>query len=304
MQRSSSRLGRGYRLARETLHEFTRHRGQLLAAALAFYTLLSVAPLVIVAVAIAGIVLGRGVAHAEMARVLHDTVGAKGASVIDEWVSEASRGGELASAVGVGLMLLAASKLGTRLREVLNHIWDIDADAFIPGLRTYLRRRLVAFALAVSAGPILLVIFASRTLLTALHDVWFGAAPALGVLVQVLQVAFSLSIVAALFAVIFRYVPDSRVSWNTAWKGSALTSALFNIGNALVGLYLGRTSTTVAYGAAASVLVVLLWLHFSAHIFLIGAEFTQISAKLSAQPTATKTHHAPADEPRPAAGPR
>jgi membrane protein len=303
MQGSRSWVRRVFQVARQTLDEFVRHRGQLLAAALAFYTLLSVAPLIIVAVATAAIVLGRGAAHAEMTRVLHDTVGAKGASVIDEWVSQASRDGEMASAVGVGLMLLAASKLGTRLREVLNHIWDIDADALIPGLTTLLRRRLVAFVLAASAGPILLVIFASRTLLTALHEVWFGAAPALGWLVQLIQVAFSLAIVAGLFAVIFRYVPDSRVSWKTAWKGSAVTSVLFNVGNALVGLYLGGTSTTAAYGAAASLLVTLLWLHFSAHIFLIGAEFTQIQAKLAAaQSEATKTPNAPTGR-GPAVGP-
>lgn len=282
MQRLLARLRRAYQLARLTLQEFARHRGQLLAAALAFYTLLSLAPLVIVAVAIAGMVLGSGLARAEMARVLDETVGAKSAAVIDEWVAEASQGGELASIVGVGLMLLAASKLGTRLREALNQIWDLDADALIPDLRTLLRRRVVAFSLAIAAGPTLVLIVSSRALLSVLHEAWFGSAQVLGLLIQLLQLASSLAIVAGLFAVIFRYVPDARVSWKSAWTGASMVSVLFNAGNALVGLYLGRAGAAAPYGAAASVLVLLVYLHFSATIFLIAAEYTQIQAKRSA----------------------
>jgi membrane protein len=282
MQRSLAWLRRAYQLTRLTLQEFARHRGHLLAAALAFYTLLSLAPLIIVAVAIAGMVLGSGLAHAEMARVLHDTVGEKGAGLIEEWVAVASEGGELASIVGLVLMLLAASKLGTRLREALNQIWDIDADALIPDWRTLLRRRLVAFALAIAAGPTLLLIVSSRAVLSVLRDGWLGSAQALGVLIQLFQLTFSLAIVAGLFAVIFRYVPDARVSWKSAWVGSIMTSVLFNAGNALVGLYLGSASAAAPYGAAGSVLVLLVYLHFSAYIFVIAAEFTQVRAKRSA----------------------
>jgi membrane protein len=278
MQRSVTRFRRGYQLIRLTLQEFVRHRGQLLAAAIAFYTLLSLAPLVIIAVAIAGMVLGRGTAHEEMTRVLHQTMGAQSASVIEAWVAEASRGGELASVVGIGLMLLAASKLGTRLRQALNQVWDIDADAIIPGLRTVLRRRLIAVALAIAAGPILLVVVSSRALLSALHQVWFASAQMLGVLIQLLQIAFSLATVMGVFAIIFRYVPDARVSWKAAWQGGLMASVLFNVGNALVGLYLGRAGTA-PFGVAASVLVLLAWLQFSAHILLIAAEFTKLQAK-------------------------
>jgi membrane protein len=281
MQRPLTSLRRAYELSCLTLREFARHRGQLLAAALAFYTLVSLAPLVIVAVAIAGMVLGSGLAHAEMARVLEETVGEKSAAVIDEWVAEASQGGELASVVGVGLMLLAASKLGTRLREALNQVWDLEADALVPGLRTLLRRRVVAFSLAVAAGPTLLLIVSSRALLSVLHEAWFGSAQALGILLQVLQLASSLALVAGLFAVIFRFVPDARVSWKSAWTGASMTSVLFNAGNALVGSYFGRAAAAPPYGAAAAMLVLLVYLHFSATIFLIAAEVTQILAKRS-----------------------
>lgn len=278
MPRLFTRLRQGYRLARQTLDAFARHRGGLLAAALAFHTLLSLAPLVIVAVATAGIVLGQGEAHAEMTRVLYDALGPDGAAAVDSWVHEASLGGEVAGAVGIGLMLLAASKLGTRLREVLNQIWDVNPDALIPRVRDYLRRRLLAFGLVTLAGPTLLVVFVTRTVLSGLQGAPFGATPAMGVLLHVVQLTLSLALTAAVFAVIFRLVPDTHVSWRIAWLGSALTSVLFNVGNALVALYLGKASTAAAYGAAGSVLVVLLWLYFSAHLFLMGAEFTQVYA--------------------------
>lgn len=273
-----TKLRQGYQLGRRTLDAFARHRGGLLAAALAFHTLLSLAPLVIVAVATAGIVLGRGEAHAEMLRVLHDALGPKGAEAIDSWVREASLGGEVAGAVGIGLMLLAASKLGTRLREVLNQIWDVDPDALIPRLSDYLRRRLLAFGLVTLAGPTLLLVVVTRTVLSGLHGAPFGATPAMGALLQLAQLALSLTLTAALFAVIFRLVPDTHVSWRIAWLGSVLTAVLFNVGNALVALYLAKAGSAAAYGAAGSVLVVLLWLYFSAHLFLMGAEFTQVYA--------------------------
>jgi membrane protein len=236
---------------------------------------LSMAPLVILAVASAGIVLGRGTAHAEVNRLLNDTVGPKGASVIDQWVVQAAEGGKVASAVGIGLMLFAASKLGTRLREVLNQVWDVDADALIPDIKTLVRRRILSFALVIAAGPILLIIFASRTLLTAFPSVLPGAAPWV---VQVLQLALSLFTVAGISAMVFRHVPDTQMSWRSIWIGSALTSVIFNLGNAVVGVYLGRAGVAAPYGAAGSVLVVLLWLYFSAHMFLVGAEFTQVYA--------------------------
>jgi membrane protein len=115
-----------------------------------------------------------------------------------------------------------------------------------------------------------------------LRDGWLGSAQALGVLIPLFQLTFSLAIVAGLFAVIFRYVPDARVSWKSAWVGSIMTSVLFNAGNALVGLYLGSASAAAPYGAAGSVLVLLVYLHFSAYIFVIAAELTQVRAKRSA----------------------
>lgn len=272
------RLGTIWHLLNQTLDEFSRARADLLAAALAFHALLSMAPLIIVAVAIAGLVLGEAAAHAEVTRLLQDTLGAKSAETVNGWVREASEGGGLASAVGVVLSLFTASRLGETLRNALNQIDHIDvfmAAGFRSTIENYLRRRVFAFGVVAASGPLLLLMVLSRTLLTGFHTRLFASSPWQGVIVQAAQLGISLSSVALTTALVLRYVPDTRVGWRNAWVGGLLTSVLFNIGNALVGWYLARASVTAAYGAAGSLVVVLLWLYFSAQIFLLGAGFTR-----------------------------
>ena len=272
------RLGTIWNLLNQTLDEFSRARADLLAAALAFHALLSMAPLIIVAVAIAGLVLGEATAHAEVTRLLVDTLGAKSAETVNGWVSEASESGEVASAIGVVLSLFAASRLGETLRNALNQIDHIDvfmAAGFRSSIENYLRRRVFAFGVVAASGPLLLWLVLSRTLLTGFHTRLFAATPWQGAIIQLAQLGISVSSVAFTTALVFRYVPDTRIGWRNAWVGGLLTSVLFNIGNALVSWYLARASVTAAYGAAGSLVVVLLWLYFSAQIFLLGAGFTR-----------------------------
>jgi membrane protein len=267
-----------WQLINQTLEEFSRSRADLLAAALAFHALLSMAPLIIVAVAIAGLVLGESAAHAEATRLLVDMLGARGAETVNAWVTEAYESGEVASAVGVLLALWTASRLGETLRNALNQIASIDvfmAAGFRSTVEDYVKRRFFAFGVVAASGPLLLLVVLSRTLLTGFHTRLFGASPWQGAMVQVAQLVVSLSSVALTSALVFRYVPDTRVSWRNSWVGGMLTSVLFNIGNALVSWYLARASVTAAYGAAGSLVVVLLWLYFSAQIFLLGAGFTR-----------------------------
>jgi membrane protein len=271
-----------WELVVEALEGFSRHRGDLLAAALAFHALLSMAPLIIIAVAVAGVVLGRGAAQLEMTRVLRDAIGSAGAATVNDWVEQASESGGLASLVGVVLTLLTASRLGTQLRSALNQCFNIDvymAQGFRSTISDYLKRRVFAFVLTLAAGPLLLVVFVSRTLLTAFHQKLFAFSPWQGLEVQLIQLGFSWISVASTMAVLFRYVPDTRIAWKNALVGAAVTSLAFNIGNGVVGLYLGQASVAAAYGAAGSLVVVLLWLYFSAQIFLVGAEFTRAYAE-------------------------
>jgi len=283
-----------WELLSESLEGYSRHRSDLLAAALAFHALLSMAPLIIVAVAVAGIVLGQGTAQQEMTRVLRDAIGKTGAATVNGWVQQASEGGGLASFVGMFLAIVANSRFGTQLRSALNQIWNIDvyfAQGFRSNVKDYVQRRAFAFVLTLAAGPLLLAVFASRTLLTAFHQRLFAASPWQGLQVQLIQLGFSWASVALVCAVVFRWVPDTRIAWRNALIGGAVTSFAFNVGNGLVGLYLGRASVAAAYGAAGSLVVVLLWLYFSAQAFLLGAEFTRVYAeRFGARLSVTELH--------------
>jgi membrane protein len=211
-----------------------------------------------------------------------EAMGTKGAEAINSWVDEASRTSGIASFVGAALAVVTSSKLVAQLRSALNHIWNVDevsARGFKATIRGYIRRRVFAFCAVLLSGPLLISIVLSRALLSGLHDALFFDSPLAGVAAQVMQFAFSLALVASAVAVVFRAVPDTRIGWRSAWIGALLTSVLFNVGNLLVGIYLGRTAVSVTYGAAGSAVVVLLWIYFSAQLFLIGAEFTQVYSK-------------------------
>lgn len=270
-----------YALGNETVTQYSNDGGEMIAAALAFYTLLSIAPLIIIAVAIAGAVLGRATAEREVMRVLSDAMGSDAAATVQGWVQEASESGGVASIVGFALVLMTASRLGAQLRMALNKVWNVDivqAEGFKATVRDYVKRRLFAFLLVAAAGPLLLAVFASRALLIGLSDVLFVSAPGSAALIGAAQLAFSVVVVAGVSALVFRVVPDVLVSWGAAIRGAVLTSIVFNVGNWLVGLYLGRATVGQTYGAAGSAVVVLLWLYFSAQMFLLGAEFTQVYA--------------------------
>jgi membrane protein len=268
-----------YEILEETWTQYGRDRGEMLAAGLAFFTLLSIAPLIIIAVAIAGVVLGQRAALEEALRVARSAMGSEAAETVQSWVQQASDSGTAASLVGFVLALYAASRLGEQLRVALNQLWNVDeraAEGFKASVTDYLKRRLYAFLWVLAAGPLLLIVFASRALLSALETAPFADSAATSVLIQSGQLAFSWLAIAGIAAVVFRLVPDTRVPWSAIKRGALLTSTLFNVGNWLVGLYLGHAAVGQAYGAAGSVVVVLIWAYFSAQMFLFGAELTQV----------------------------
>jgi membrane protein len=267
-----------WQIISQTLDGFAKDRGDLAAAALAYYTLLSIAPLIIIAVAIAGMVLGEGAARREVAQLLTEAMGSAAASAVEGWVDQAAAGGGVASAVGLGLVLLGASRLGAQLRNALNQIWNVDVVS-PQGLRLvvadYMKKRAFSLLVVLASGPVLLAVFVSRALLTHFYQYLFADSPWSGAVALAVQLFFSVAFVALICAGVFRFVPDLRVSWRAAGWGALVTSVLFNAGNVLVGIYLSRAGVSAAYGAAGSAVVLLLWLQFSAYMFLLGAELTQ-----------------------------
>lgn len=266
----------------ETLDDYSRDRGDAAAAALAFHTLLSIAPLLIIAIAIAGAILGESTARAEVSTLLTRTMGRDAALTVDGWVSQANESGGLASVIGAVLLFFTASRLGDQLRNALNQVWGVDvyvAESFKATISDYVERRIVAFGLVLSAGPLLLLVFASRAILSGASEFLFGGFAFGGALTQVIQLAGSVVLVAVMTAAAFRLLPDTRIGWRAILPGALLTSVLFNLGNVAVGLYLGRAGAVAMYGAAGSAVVILLWVYFSAQLFLYGAEFTEVYAR-------------------------
>lgn len=267
------------RIVGDTVDGFATQRGDLLAAALAFYALLAIAPIVLIAVAAAGLIFGSGPARAEVSRIMHDTMGNTAAKTVDGWVDQASHTSGVASGIGVLLTLMTASRLVTHLRSAINQMWNVDvkrAEGFKASVRNYLRRRLFGFALVLASGPLLLVVMASRALLSGLHSKVFTSFPLSGALAQIAQLLFSIALVWGLTAIVFRILPDLRIRGGTISIGALLTSLAFNAGTVLIGWYLGRAAVSVTYGAAGSAVAVLIWMYLSAQIFLYGAELTQI----------------------------
>jgi len=281
-RRLPARAKQVYQIFHETWDEFVKDRAEMFAAGLAFFTLLSIAPLMIIAVAIAGAVLGQSAALGQALLMVQETMGSGAAEAVERWVTQASDSGMAASLVGFALALYTASRLTTQLRVALNQVWNVDerqAEGFKASVTGYVRRRVFAFVLVLASGPLLLAVFASRTLIAWLKRAIFPDAPWMAPLVDLSQLAFSLASVALVSAVVFKVVPDTCVGWRAASRGALLTSLLFNIGNWLVGLYLSHAAVGQAYGAAGSVMVVLLWLYFSAQMFLFGAELTQVYSR-------------------------
>lgn len=263
----------------QTWSGFSEDNGELLGAALAFYTLLSLAPLLLIAVAVAGVFLGADAARGEVTRLLQQAVGRSAATTINGWVDEAARSGGAASLVGIGLSLLGASRMFGQLRVALNQIFDVDvymSQGFRDTVEDYVKRRLLAFGMVLGAGVVLLATFVARTMLAAVGAKIFAHSPLLGQVVGWAQIGLSLVVVAAITAMIFKFVPDTKMGWRAAWAGGAVTSILFNLGNVLVGMYLGRATLAATYGAAGSLVIVLVWFAFSAQVLLFGAELTQV----------------------------
>lgn len=248
-----------------------------LGASLAYYTLFSIAPVLIIAIAIAGFVFGAEAVRGEIAAQLQGVVGKDGAAVVQDLVQSASKPGRGAIAITIGSItfLLAATGVFLELQYALNTIFRVKQK---PGgnVSAFVKARLRSFGLVVSIGFVLLVSLAVSAALSAVSNLLGGAAGAQAMFFQLLNVTVSLAVITLLFAVIYRFLPDVKLLWRDVWVGSVMTSLLFVIGKQLLALYLGRSSTASSYGAAGSVIIVLLWVYYSAQIILFGAELTRV----------------------------
>jgi membrane protein len=265
-------------LFRDTFERCIKHNTSLLSAALAFYALLSLAPALYFVVAAAGVVIGRSAARDEVMSWSAQMLGSGGARFIGEVLDRGGSGGSFATIAGVVSLAYGATVAFGALQDALNLIWEVPPrdGGYI---KQFFVKRLISFLAVMIVGVLLLVSLLTDAITSAVAKLMPQSLPAsTEFLLRTANFTASLILVTVLFALLYRVLPDSWVAWQDVWTGAAITALLFSSGKALIGLYLGHTTTSTPFGAAGSVVIFLLWVYYSAQIFLFGAEFTEVYA--------------------------
>jgi membrane protein len=267
----------------ESFEGWDKHKAPRLGASLAFYTLLSLAPLLLVMVAIVGLVFGRVTAQHEVVRQVQMLIGTQGAKAIEALLqgSRNTTHGIVATIIGMITLLFGASGVMIELRDALNTIWEVPTPELV-GVRSriisYFKERLFSFAMLLTIGFILVVSLAISAWISALGAVSASVLPSMEIFLQILNALVSFAVVTFLFAAMYKIMPDVRIEWRDVVLGGAVTSLLFTVGKSLLGLYLGRASIASSYGAFASIVVLVIWVYYSGQIYFLGAEFTRTFA--------------------------
>ena len=273
------RVPRLLKLFWDAIRAWQADKAPRLGAALAYYTLFAIAPVLLVVIAIAGAVFGEDAVRGEIVSQIDGLIGEEGAVAVQTLLQGAyrPREGRLAAIVGSFTFILAASGAFLELQGALNTIWRVKPKpASGINLRDFLARRLRSFALVVSIGFLLMVSLTVSAGLTA-FGAWLGRrASGIPTLLGFINTILSLAVMTALFTLLYRVLPDVKLRWRDVVIGGLTTAILFTIGKGLIGLYLGRSPVTSSYGAIGSVLVLLIWVYYSAQILLLGAEFTRV----------------------------
>jgi len=277
-------------LLRETASRFSGHKASLLGAALAYYAVFSLGPLMVIAIAIAGFAFGDAAARGEVSAQLKNLLGDTGAQAVEAMLAGADRhhNGLVAATIGVGTLLFAAIWIVVALKEALNTIWDVVA---VPsaGIWSIAKSYLASVVGVLVLGFLLLVSLLVTTVLTAAAAYitpFVSVAP-----LHAMSLLLSFAVVSLLFAMMFKWLPDTDIAWGDVWLGAIVTAVLFEAGKLLIGLYIVKQGLESTYGAASSIVVVLIWVYYSAQIVLFGAEFTNVVAKKNAARHKRGHHH-------------
>lgn len=255
-------------------NDWLRHRDARLGAALAYYSVFSLGPLLLIVVSIAGLFFGREAVSTALNDQLRTLLGPAGSQAVEAMLKGAGSqiGGTIAAVIGVILLLIAALGVVVQLKDALNTIWETKEPEH-SGVWAYLRTYLVSFAGILGLGFLLAVSLVINTGLSGI-SAWIGSGNSL--LLELVNFAISLGVLGALFAALFKWFPDADVAWRDAWAGGVITALLFNIGKTAISWYIGTQGLESTYGAAASLVVLLVWIYYSAQILLYGAEVTHV----------------------------
>ena len=269
-----------FRMLKATFDAWMEDNALRLSAALAYYSIFSIAPLLVIAISVAGLVLGEEAVRGQLGHQLEGYLGTQAAEGVQTLVKSASKPSEgwLGAIVGFATLLIGASGVFGQLKDALNTIWEVKSRGGA-GVWGFIRERLLSFGMVLVIGFLLLTSLVLTTTLAALSGYFeqlVGIPPVVGALVAF---AVSFGVVTLLFAFIFKALPDAQIEWRHVWIGAAVTALLFEIGKFGLGFYLGREGTASGFGAAGSVVILLLWVYYASCILLFGAEFTQVYAR-------------------------
>ena len=265
-------------LAKDTFKDFGDDKCSRMAAALSYYTIFSLPPLLLLILAIIGFFVDPGDAQGRFMDQITGLVGPQGGEAMRTMVEQANHPqGGIMAVVGVVTLILGATGAFAQLQDALNTAWEVKPDPNAGGVKQFLSKRLLSFGMVLVIAFMLLVSFVISALISAFGDVLNnylgGAGEVIG---QGVQIIIGLLVSWALFAVMFKVLPDAKIGWKDVWVGALVTAVLFTIGRFLIGLYLGKSESANAFGAAAALAIIFVWIYYAANILFLGAEFTQV----------------------------
>jgi membrane protein len=269
------------RLVKDAGVKFWDDRGPRLGAAMAYYTALSISPLLLAVVAIAGLAFSKEAARGEIVEQFRDTIGTEAAAFVEQLVLKSSSPthGALATVIALVVLFAGATAVFGELQSALNSIWKVSERAPSGGFLTVVKEKLLSFSLVCGVAFLLLVSLVVTAVLAGINNRVAGWMPGMDVLAQVLNFVFNFVLTAALFAMMFKWLPETKLAWRDVWIGAAVTAGLFSVGRYLIGLYLGQAAVGSTYGAAGAFVVLLVWIYYSTQILLFGAELTFVYAQ-------------------------
>ncbi len=263
-------------LCEKAIYKWFDDRAPTMGAAIAYYTVFSLAPMLVMVIAVAGLAFGQKAAEGALFGELADLIGPESAVAVQALLRSASDTGSgiFATAVGIGTLIIAATAVLGELQSALNVIWKVPARGGL-GIWRFLKSRLLSLAIILVIGFLLLVSLVISTALAAFSDYLDWLLPGLATILHIVHLVLSFGLTTVLFAMIFKILPDNPVEWEEVWLGAVIAALLFTLGKYLISLYIGSSNMMSAYGAAGALIIVLVWVYYSAQILLLGAEFAK-----------------------------
>src|SRR5215213_344524 len=267
-----------WRASIDAARQWSAHKDSRMGAALSYYSVFSIGPLILIAVAIAGLLFGREAVQGQVTSSLQELLGENGANAINGMLQSADKPkqGIIATIFGIVTLVFAAVGVVVQLKDAFNTVWEVEPSKQ-GGIWGFIRTYVLSLAGVLSLGFLLLISMLLTTALAAFGKYFGSGLPE--VALQIGGFVVSFLVIALLFALMFKWLPDAPVRWSEVWLGAIMTAALFEIGKFLIGLYIGKQGLESTYGAASSLVVILIWVYYSAQIVLLGAEFTNVCAK-------------------------